>query len=61
VAVKPHKARVEALEAELRNQDPPIVTRISDDQLILDPRTIHADELKTVAQGMTQALQKIST
>jgi L-seryl-tRNA(Ser) seleniumtransferase len=61
VAVKPHKARVEALEAELRNQDPPIVTRISDDQIILDPRTIHADELKTVAQGMTQALQKIST
>jgi L-seryl-tRNA(Ser) seleniumtransferase len=61
VAVKPHKARVEALEAELRNQDPPIITRISDDRIILDPRTIHADELKTVAQGMTQALQKIST
>jgi L-seryl-tRNA(Ser) seleniumtransferase len=61
VAVKPHKARVEALEAELRNQDPPIVARISDDRIILDLRTIHADELRTVAQGMTQALQKIST
>jgi L-seryl-tRNA(Ser) seleniumtransferase len=61
VAVKPHKARVEALEAELRNQDPPIIARISDDRLILDLRTIQADELRTIAQGMAQALQKIST
>jgi len=60
VALKPHKARVEALEAELRNQAPPIIARISDDQLILDLRTIPADELRTVAQGITQALQKIS-
>jgi L-seryl-tRNA(Ser) seleniumtransferase len=61
VAVKPHKVRIEALEAELRNQDPPIIARISDDQLILDLRTIQEDELRTIAQGMTQALQKIST
>jgi L-seryl-tRNA(Ser) seleniumtransferase len=60
VAVKPHKARVELLEAELRNQEPPIIARISDDQLILDLRTIHEDELRTVSQGMTQALQKIT-
>jgi L-seryl-tRNA(Ser) seleniumtransferase len=60
VAFKPHKARVELLEAELRNQDPPIIARISDDQLILDLRTITADELRTVAQGITKALQKIS-
>jgi L-seryl-tRNA(Ser) seleniumtransferase len=60
VAVKPYKARVEALEAELRNLDPPIIARISDDQLCLDLRTIQADELKTISQGITQALQKIS-
>jgi L-seryl-tRNA(Ser) seleniumtransferase len=60
VAFKPHKARVELLEAELRNQDPPIIARISDDRLILDLRTIPADELRTVAQGITKALQKIS-
>jgi L-seryl-tRNA(Ser) seleniumtransferase len=61
VAVKPHKAGVETLEAELRNQALPIIARISDDRLILDLRTIQADELMTIAQGMAQALQKIST
>jgi L-seryl-tRNA(Ser) seleniumtransferase len=60
VAVKPHKARVENLEAELRNLDPPIIARISDDRLILDLRTIQADELRTITRGMAQALQKIS-
>jgi L-seryl-tRNA(Ser) seleniumtransferase len=60
VAVKPHKARVENLEAELRNLDPPIIARISDDRLNLDLRTIQADELRTITRGMAQALQKIS-
>jgi L-seryl-tRNA(Ser) seleniumtransferase len=61
VVVKPHKARVELLETELRNQEPPIIARISDDRLVLDLRTIQADELRIVAQGMMRALQKIST
>jgi L-seryl-tRNA(Ser) seleniumtransferase len=60
MAVKPHKARVETLEAELRNQAPPIIARISDDQLILDLRTIQDDEFRTVARGMAQALATIS-
>ena len=59
VAVKPHKARVEALETELRNQAPPIIARISDDQLILDLRTIQDDEFKLIARGIAQALTKI--
>jgi len=59
VAIKPHQARVEALEAELRNQAPPIIARISDDQLILDLRTIQADEFPLIAHGMAQALTKI--
>jgi L-seryl-tRNA(Ser) seleniumtransferase len=59
VAVKPHQARVEALEAELRSQAPPIIARISDDQLILDLRTIQADEFPLIAHGMAQALTKI--
>lgn len=59
LAVKPHKAPVEALEAELRNQDPPIIARIADDQLILDLRTIEADEFPVIALGMAQALTKI--
>ncbi len=59
VAIKPHQARVEALEAELRSQAPPIIARISDDQLILDLRTIQADEFPLIAHGMAQALTKI--
>ena len=61
VAVRPHHGSTDALEATLRDQNPPIIARISDDQLILDPRTIQADELETIAQGVRQALQKIST
>jgi L-seryl-tRNA(Ser) seleniumtransferase len=60
VTVKPRKARVEALETELRNQDPPIIARITDDRLILDFRTIQADEFRTIVHGMAQALRKIS-
>jgi len=60
VAVKPKKASVEALEAALRNQAPPIIARISDDRLCLDLRTIQADEFSVVAHAMAQALRKIS-
>jgi len=60
VAVKPNKASVEALETELRNQHPPIIARIIDDRLCLDLRTIQADEFRTLAHGIAQALLKIS-
>ena len=60
ISVKPHGAPVEALEAELRNLDPPIIARISNDRLILDLRTIQDDEFKAITQGLTQALKQIS-
>ncbi|MBW2038805.1 MAG: L-seryl-tRNA(Sec) selenium transferase [Deltaproteobacteria bacterium] len=58
--IKPQKAPVDALEAEMRNLDPPIIARIANDQLILDLRTIQDDEFMAIAQGMAQALKKIS-
>lgn len=61
VAVKPTTASVETLEAELRNQAPPIIARISDDRICLDLRTIQTDELTLIVRGMAQALRKIST
>jgi len=60
LAIKPLKATAGALEAELRNLEPPIVARIVDDRLILDLRTIQADEFSTIAHGMELALKKIS-
>jgi L-seryl-tRNA(Ser) seleniumtransferase len=60
LAVKPLKATADALEAELRHLEPPIVARIVDDRLILDLRTIQADELRPVAKGMAVALKKLS-
>jgi L-seryl-tRNA(Ser) seleniumtransferase len=60
VAVKPNKAPVEALEAALRNQAPPIIARITDDQLCLDLRTIQTDEPPLIALAMAQALRTIS-
>jgi L-seryl-tRNA(Ser) seleniumtransferase len=60
LAIKPLKATAQALEAELRNLEPPIVARIVGDRLILDLRTIQADEFRTIAHGMELALKKIS-
>ncbi len=61
LAVKPLKGTVDALEAELRHLEPPIVARIIDDRLILDMRTIQEDELRPVAKGMAVVLKKLST
>jgi L-seryl-tRNA(Ser) seleniumtransferase len=60
LAIKPRLASAEALEAELRRLEPPIVARIADDRLILDLRTIQEAEFRTVANGMALALKKIS-
>jgi L-seryl-tRNA(Ser) seleniumtransferase len=60
LAVKPLKGTVEALEAELRRLEPPIVGRIFDDRLILDLRTIEEAEFRTIANRMAVALKKIS-
>jgi L-seryl-tRNA(Ser) seleniumtransferase len=60
LAIKPLKGTAQALEAALRDLEPPIIARIADDRLILDLRTIQADEFGTIACGMELALKKIS-
>ncbi len=60
LGIKPQRASVEALEVGLRNQNPPVIARIANDQLILDLRTIQDDEFKAIAQGIAQALKKAS-
>jgi L-seryl-tRNA(Ser) seleniumtransferase len=60
LGITPHRASVQALEAALRTLDLPIIARIADDQLILDPRTIPDEEFAAVCYGMALALKKVS-
>lgn len=46
----------DGLVERLRSGDPPIIARIEDGHVVLDPRTIQPDELETVARGVTTAL-----
>jgi L-seryl-tRNA(Ser) seleniumtransferase len=57
VGVTPRGEGVDALAARLRLGDPPIVARVSNDALLLDPRTISEVELDFVVRGVVQALE----
>jgi len=46
----------DALAARLRAGDPPIIARIGDDRVLLDPRTIFPDQVETVARAVRAAL-----
>jgi L-seryl-tRNA(Ser) seleniumtransferase len=56
VAVSPRSAAVDDLAARLRLGDPPIVARVRDDAVLLDPRTISEVELDFVVRGVAEAL-----
>ena len=45
-----------SLAAALRAGDPPLVGRIEDDRLLLDPRTLTEDELETVVRVLADHL-----
>jgi len=44
------------LSARLRSSAPPIIARIANDRVVLDPRTIFPEELETVARAVRAAL-----
>jgi L-seryl-tRNA(Ser) seleniumtransferase len=56
VALDPGPAGADALAAALRAGDPPLVGRIRDGQLLLDPRTLADDELEPAAAAVRAAL-----
>jgi L-seryl-tRNA(Ser) seleniumtransferase len=56
VALAPAAGGVEALSARLRTGDPPIVARVRDDAVLLDPRTISEVEIDFVVKGVGEAL-----
>jgi L-seryl-tRNA(Ser) seleniumtransferase len=57
VAVKPLDYSVNSLEESLRKGDPPIISRISKDELILDMRTVFDEEIPLLAAGIERALK----
>jgi L-seryl-tRNA(Ser) seleniumtransferase len=48
----------DALLARLRRCDPPIVARIEEDRVVLDPRTVMPDEDGAVEQGLRYGLKR---
>ena len=58
VAIKPVEVSVNNLEENLRKGDPPVVCRISKEELILDMRTVFDEEIPMLAAGIEKALTK---
>ena len=54
--IKPRTFSVNKLEENLRKGDPPIICRISKDELVLDMRTVFDEEIPLLAQGIEKAL-----
>ena len=58
VAVKPLDLSVNTLEENLRKGDPPIISRISREELLLDMRTVFDEEIPLLAAGIEKAFAK---
>jgi L-seryl-tRNA(Ser) seleniumtransferase len=56
LAIHPQHLPPNTLAERLRGNAPPIVARIADDRVVLDPRTIFPDELEAVARAVRAAL-----
>ncbi len=52
LAIKPHHASVNDLEQKLRQGDPPIICRISNDELVFDLRTIFDDDIPLLTSAI---------
>ena len=61
LTVRPHSFSVNHLEEALRKGEPPVIARISRDELILDMRTIFDEEIPLLAQCVLRALKAIRT
>jgi L-seryl-tRNA(Ser) seleniumtransferase len=52
IALVPGRLSANTMEQKLREYDPPILSRVEKDQVLLDVRTIQDPELKTIAQAI---------
>ncbi len=60
IAIKPLDFSVSHLEEILRKGDPPIISRISREELILDMRTVSDEEIPLLAAGIEKALTHVA-
>ena len=58
IALVPGRLSANAIEERLRAYDPPIISRVEKDQVLLDVRTLQDSELKTVA-GAIRVLAEV--
>ena len=56
IAIKPLDFSVNSLEENLRKGDPPIISRISKEELLLDMRTVFDEEIPLLAQALERVL-----
>jgi len=61
LAIKPLNLSVNILEKKLREGDPPIISRINQDELILDMRTVFDEEIPLLAAGVEKALKNLQS
>jgi len=56
ISINPNNQSVNELEEKLRKGNPPIITRIKEDSLILDARTVRDKEIENLVKGVRAAL-----
>ena len=61
LAIKPVDFSVNSLEENLRKGEPPIISRISKDELILDMRTIFDEEIPLLATALGNVLNRYNS
>ncbi len=60
VAIKPLDLSVNSFEENLRKGDPPIISRISREELLLDMRTVFDEEIPLLAQAVERILMQMA-
>ncbi|MGH7369987.1 MAG: aminotransferase class V-fold PLP-dependent enzyme, partial [Candidatus Methylomirabilaceae bacterium] len=58
VALRPRQLTSQVIEERLRRTDPPVIVRIKDGQILLDPRTVAEGELEETARLIASVITR---